>query len=315
MSCHNLFVLEIYDDSFLNTWVPLQTCLPGRETNCGPNTYVFLNLMDRISGQMASEISESTALINTAQLSKTKRKNENNQSKGTDFNFISNKLNEDNNNNKYMIRQINQTINSDYNQLLSFFNKTLEKNQITILNIKGSSIGHIVTIAKRNDGVLVLLDPQQSERHDGNEAIIGYLTNWGGDKGIIAFSYYCINNELKKAISETQLRIRKEKDNDEPPRKKQKISHNYYYKFKELEQKIRNDIKLQNSFNPSFDPVFHIGRSSRSSRSSKFKQKGNTVRGRHGGKITRKYKKYKKSRKSGKSRKIKKSRKFKKSKK
>ena len=92
MSCHNLFVLEIYDDSFLNTWVPLQTCLPGNETNCGPNTYVFLNLMDRISGQIASEISETTALVDTDQLLTTKRKYEKDEKTGTDYNFITNKF-------------------------------------------------------------------------------------------------------------------------------------------------------------------------------------------------------------------------------
>ena len=217
MSCDNFFVLEIYNEKFLNEWVPLETCLPGNATNCGPNTYVFLNLMNRINGQIASEISESTILVDREQLLRNERKYEKEELTGTDFNFISNKLNEDNHNKRAMFRQYQQTINNDINILLNFFREKLKPNQITILNIKGQSVGHILTIAKGPDEELVLLDPQISKGHHGDEAIKIYLNNWGT---ITDFSYYCIDNELKRAISNLQSTIRKKQDIGEPPLKK-----------------------------------------------------------------------------------------------
>ena len=143
MSCSDLFVLTIYDDHILNTWVPLQTCLPGQQQNCGPNTYTFLNLMDRISGQMYSEISETTGLTETGQSS-----NNHNIGKGTAFRLISNLLTKKQ---QSTYTEVTESTNGSnkHESLLNFFNTTLKINQITILNVKNRYNGHILTIAKK----------------------------------------------------------------------------------------------------------------------------------------------------------------------
>jgi len=96
--------------------------------------------------------------------------------------------------------------------------------------------------------------------------IFNGVNNWGT---ITDFSYYCIDNELKRAISNLQSTIRKKQDIGEPPLKK----------------------------------VSRTGFSVGKSQSKSKRRARRRTPARNGGKVTRKSKKSKKSKKSRKSRK------------
>lgn len=212
--CNQLFVIKVNNNEFINNWKSLNTCRPGDETNCLPNTLTFLNLVDALTGQTYSDITETTGLTKSGDAAEGKK-----QFLGTALDFIPNYLTKNPQNTaKYV--SIASSCYDDYKLFFDFFNKKLNKNEITILNIfNESNMGHSLTIGKQNNGNLIILDPQKMTRYDGYNEIINYLKKFR----IISASVVCMNNELKRKLDELYSSIRKNKNqSDGPASKKQK---------------------------------------------------------------------------------------------
>ena len=200
--CKHLFQLNISDDGFLLKWNPLETLRPESPTNCGANSICFLNLKDRQVSQRLSFQSETGETLGMAYEDITKIIQEQVRD-GID------------------VKQYEYHIS----HFFDFFKEKLENNSITILNLKRAGVGHILTIAKTNNGVLVIFDPQRQiyypevlNSFQSNETdIYTYLTS--EDPPYLTFSIYCENNPFKRKLSELQSIIRIDKTEYSPKKK------------------------------------------------------------------------------------------------
>lgn len=206
--CNELFVIKVNNNEFINNWKSLNTCRPGDEQNCLPNTLTFLNLVDALTGQTYSDIAETTGLTKSGDAVEGKK-----QFLGTALDFIPNYLTKNPQNTAKNVSIVSSCYD-DYKLFFDFFNKKLNKNEITILNIFNErGMGHTLTIGKQNNGNLIILDPQQMTRYDGYDEIKNYLKKFR----IISASVVCMNNELKRKLNELYSSIRKNENQSNGP--------------------------------------------------------------------------------------------------
>jgi len=139
--CKQLFQLTVLNDDFLINWVPLVTSRPGSPTNCGANTLCFLNLVDRQASQQLSIESETGVRLGMPYAYITE--------------IIKKKVSDD------MVVTENEY---DIKDLVCFFKQKLNKNSITILNLKrADKKRHILTIVKSHAGILVIFNPKKKK--------------------------------------------------------------------------------------------------------------------------------------------------------
>jgi len=195
----SLFQLNILHDGFLLNWNPLETLRPASPTNCVANSICFLNLKNRQVSQQLSIEAETgeTVGMSYEDITKTIQEEVRHGIDVTEYTF-------------------------DIRQFFDFFNEKLENNSITILNLKrGSPYGHTLTIAKTNNGVLVIFDPQQQIYYYDKTDIYTYLTSASSEEEQYrSFSIYSENNPLKRKLSKLQSIIRIDKTDEYIPKKK-----------------------------------------------------------------------------------------------
>lgn len=221
--CKHLFQLNILHDGFLINWVPLETLRPGSSTNCVANSICFLNLKDRQVSQQLSFESETGDTLGMAYEDITKILQEQVR-RGID------------------VKQHEYPISQFYD----FFKEKLEHNSITILNLKRAGLGHTVTIAKTNQGILVMFDPQQqkyyseptSDFQSNQENIYTYITS--EVQNFISFSVYCENNPFKRKLSELQSIIRRDKTEYSPKKKTRRGGRKKRQKTKKMNRSKQN---------------------------------------------------------------------------
>jgi len=215
-NCKGLVQLNIIHDEFLKNWKPLES-IRTLPTNCVDNVFCFLGLNDRASSQQFSYDSETGEKL------------------GQDSNYIIQTI--------QSLKREGIKINEAVYKLDHFFEvftTKLYKNNITIVALirpKSNSkdgMGHAVTIAKTNQGHLVLFDPQTQRGYFDYENIYNYINN--KDNNFVCFSVYCEHNPLKRSRhngsknnivrKKTRIGGRKNRQNSKKTKRKRQTSKN-----------------------------------------------------------------------------------------
>lgn len=230
----SLFQISISDDQ-INQWYPLRTSCSDPQ-NCGPTALTITSVMPREKAQKISEMVEIRGIelpyFTQLMLNYMPRNDITLAGPQPIRNITS--LPKQNNGLRYL--------DCYENKLFEFIDTMLFNNNITIIGIERSSSRnteghprHITTIAKNNNGDVMLFDGQYNKYYK-NEQVAKYLQNYD------FFYYWCTKIDLKRKFSDIINTLRKPKLENEQIQKKQKIGGNSIKKTKKY-KKTKNDKK------------------------------------------------------------------------
>ena len=176
MNTCSLFQVEITDEQ-INKWFPLK-CNINNPKNCGPTALALTNVIPK---QKAQEVSKNVELT------------------GIDLVYFT-KLMLD-----YMPRyNIKLVSEQPINNIFDLIKTKLVPGNITIIGISTNLIQnnniehhskHITTLAKNNNGDVILFDGQTQQTYI-NEDLINYLRNY------TTFYYWCTEIKLKRKFND-----------------------------------------------------------------------------------------------------------------
>ena len=193
LMCNDLLQMPI-NQTMLTEWKSLPSDkIIAKRTNCAPNVLSFLGLVDTNTGNECNYTSEYN----------------NSGMQPNEIEDILNKyLNTFHGNNKYMTK-------------IAYYNDKLNEKNLNIIQSKltpgfgtvllywymenGKIKGHAVVLAKGDDGIFIILDPQQHAHFHDIDGIIKHSDTIR----IESFGFFCIHNHKANSMNKSQKKTKR----------------------------------------------------------------------------------------------------------